>query len=100
MITIERTGHVSAPVEDVWVVVSDIERTPDWIADVTRAELLEGDGLARRQRMHTRWGRRDAELDQVVTEWDPPHRIAWRHEAERIEGKPAPVSSSARRLFR
>jgi hypothetical protein len=26
----------------------------------------------------------------VIVEHDPPRRLAWRHEAERLDGKPAP----------
>jgi hypothetical protein len=40
--------------------------------------------------MHGHWGRKRSEIDQVVVEHDPPRRIAWRHEAERLDGKPAP----------
>ena len=29
-------------------------------------------------------------MDQVVTRWEPGQALAWRHEAERLNGKPAP----------
>jgi hypothetical protein len=40
--------------------------------------------------MHGHWGRKRSEIDQVIVEHDPPRRLAWRHEAERLDGKPAP----------
>ncbi len=26
----------------------------------------------------------------MITRWEPPRALAWRHEAERLDGKPAP----------
>ena len=40
--------------------------------------------------MHGHWGRKRSEIDQVVVEHEPPRRLAWRHEAERLDGRPAP----------
>jgi uncharacterized protein YndB with AHSA1/START domain len=40
--------------------------------------------------LHGHWGRKRSEIDQVVVEHEPPRRLAWRHEAERLDGKPAP----------
>jgi len=46
--------------------------------------------VGRKQRLHGRWGRKRAEIDQVVTEYLPGKVLAWRHEAERLDGQPAP----------
>src|SRR4051794_17985645 len=40
--------------------------------------------------MHGPWGGRSWEIARVVVEHAPPRRLAWRHEAERLDGKPAP----------
>ena len=36
--------------------------------------------------MHGHWGRKRSEIDQVVVEHGPLRRLAWRHEAERLDG--------------
>jgi hypothetical protein len=71
--------------------VSDVERLADWFAFADSAESLEGSpGVGQRRRMHGSWGKKKSEIDQQVTDWEPARRIAWRHEAERLDGKPAP----------
>ena len=53
--------------------------------------MLEGpDGAGQRRRQHGHWGKKRSEVDQVVTRWEPGHALAWRHEAERLDGRPAP----------
>ena len=90
MIEIEREAHVVAKPDDVWTIVEDVRRLPMWFAFCDRAELLEGSGIGRRQRIGGRWGGRRSEIDQVVTAYEPGRLLAWRHEAERLNGKPAP----------
>src|SRR4051794_30412081 len=62
----------------------------EWFAFAERFEVLAGEGIGRRQRMHGHWGRKRSEIDQVLVAHDPPRRLAWRHEAERLDGRPAP----------
>jgi uncharacterized protein YndB with AHSA1/START domain len=84
----ERT--IAAPPEQIWPLLDDPARLGEWFAFAERGEVLQGEGVGRRQRMHGRWGKKRSEIDQVVIEHDPPRRLAWRHEAERLDGKPAP----------
>lgn len=90
MITVARTRSMPARPEAVWQVVSSVERLPQWLTFAEAAQTLEGDGDGRLQRIHGHWGRRRSEIDQRITIWDPPRRLEWRHEAERLDGKPAP----------
>jgi uncharacterized protein YndB with AHSA1/START domain len=76
--------------EGVWPLVDDPAVISRWFAYADRAEVLEGSGEGRRQRMHGLWGRRHFEVDQKVVAYVPARRIAWEHEAERLDGKPAP----------
>lgn len=94
MIEVTRDGTVAAPPEDVWPWVDDTDRLPRWFTFAESAEVLEGEGVGRRQRLHGRWGKKRSEVDSVVVEHDPPRRLAWRHEAERLDGKPAPRFAS------
>jgi uncharacterized protein YndB with AHSA1/START domain len=90
MIEVSTARTIPAAPDDIWAVLDDPARLGEWLAFADRGEVLEGDGVGRRQRMHGHWGRKRSEIDQVVVEHDPPRRLAWRHEAERLDGKPAP----------
>jgi uncharacterized protein YndB with AHSA1/START domain len=90
MVDVSASRTVAAPPEAVWPLLDDPERMGEWFAFAERFEVLEGHGVGRRQRMHGRWGRKRSEIDQVLVAHEPPHRLAWRHEAERLDGRPAP----------
>ncbi|MBM4437652.1 MAG: SRPBCC family protein [Actinobacteria bacterium] len=87
---VRRARVIPATSETLWAVVADVERLSEWFTFAERAERLGGTGLGRRQRIHGRWGGRGSEVDQVVTVFEPTRRLAWRHESERLDGKPAP----------
>lgn len=90
MITVARSRSVPARPEAVWQLVSSVERLPEWLTFAEAAETLEGEGNGRLHRIHGHWGRQRSEVDQRITSWDPPRQLEWRHEAERLDGKPAP----------
>ena len=90
MVEIIVEGTVGAPPEAVWSVVSDPARMPDWFAFAERVEVLGGDGVGQRRRQHGHWGSKASEVDQEIVAWEPPRRLAWRHLAERLDGRPAP----------
>jgi uncharacterized protein YndB with AHSA1/START domain len=87
-VTAER--RVEAAPDALWPLVADPERLPEWFTFAERVEVLAGEGAGQRRRMHGRWGRKRSELDQTITAWEPQHRLAWRHDAERLDGRPAP----------
>jgi uncharacterized protein YndB with AHSA1/START domain len=90
VIDVSASRTLAASPDAIWPLLDDPERMGEWFAFAERFEVLEGEGVGRRQRMHGRWGRKRSEIDQVLVAHDPPHRLAWRHEAERLDGKPAP----------
>ena len=90
MVDVSAARTVAADPDEIWALLDDPARLGEWLAFAERGEVLEGERVGRRQRMHGRWGRRRSEIDQVVVEHDPPRRLAWRHEAERLDGRPAP----------
>lgn len=94
VIEIEREAQVPARPDAVWTIVEDVRRLPMWFAFCERAELLEGAGIGRRQRIGRRWGSKRSEVDQVVTAYEPGRLLTWRHEAERLNGRPAPRFAS------
>lgn len=98
MIEIVRERWIPAPPERIWSLVESVERLPEWLTFAERAELLAGSGSGRRQRIHGRWGKKRSEVDQLVTDYEPNRLLAWRHEAERLDGKPAPRFAAETRL--
>jgi uncharacterized protein YndB with AHSA1/START domain len=90
MIEIARERNIPAPAARVWEVVAEAERLPEWYARAASAEVLEGAGLGRRQRVHGQWHGQSSEIDQVITAFEPARLLEWRHEAERLGGQPAP----------
>src|SRR3989440_4343204 len=90
MIEIARERNISAPAVRVWEIVAEAERLPEWYARAASAEVLEGAGLGRRQRLRSQWRGRDSEGDQLVTAFEPERLLEWRHEAERLDRQPAP----------
>lgn len=94
VIEIVRERSIPASARQVWDVVSDAHRLPEWYARADRVEVLSGEGLGRRQRVISRWHGRPSEIDQVVTVFEPERELEWRHEAERLDGQPAPRFSA------
>src|SRR5437868_666726 len=92
MIEIARERNISAPAARIWEIVAEAERLPEWYARAASAEVLEGAGLGRRQRLRSQWRGQDSEVDQLITAFEPDHLLEWRHEAERLDGQPDPRS--------
>lgn len=82
----------------IWPLVSEPQMLTAWFAFAERFEVLEGEGKGRRQRLHSRRRDMDSEVDQVVTDFEPPRLIAWRNVAERLGGEPAPRFASETRF--
>jgi|SRR5215472_7059985 len=90
MIEIIREATVASPPAAVWEVVGSPARAGDWFTFADRVEVISGEGTGQRRRQHGHWGRRRSEIDQEIITWDPPRVLAWRHVAERLDGRPAP----------
>jgi len=90
MIEVITERAVAAPPARVWPPVADPEELPRWFGFAERVEVLEGDGVGQRRRQHGHWGKKTSEADQELTAFEPERRLAWRHLAERFDGKPAP----------
>jgi uncharacterized protein YndB with AHSA1/START domain len=81
---------IGATAERVWDLVDDPGQMGEWFAFADRMELLDGEGVGRRQRLHGHWGRKRSEVDQQVVAYEPQRRLTWIHESERLDGRPAP----------
>jgi hypothetical protein len=91
MIEFVRSRHVDATPDRIWPFVDDVTAWPSWFTEAERAELLGGVGAGRRQRMFGHARGRATEIDSMVTAYEPPSRLRWHHEAERVDGKPGSV---------
>lgn len=91
MITFARTRHIDATPERIWPFVDDVTAWPRWFTEAERAEILSGEGLGRRQRMYGHARGKATEIDSTVTAYEPPNRLRWNHDAERVDGKPGSV---------
>ena len=89
-IEVAREAEVPVAAEQVWAVVSDASRAGDWFDFADRTEVTDGEGKGQRRTQYGHWGRRQSEVDQEITEYEPGRLLAWQHVAERIDGKPAP----------
>jgi uncharacterized protein YndB with AHSA1/START domain len=89
-IEVHEQGTVAAAPDVLWPLVSDPARLPEWFTFAERVEVLGGEGVGQRRRQHGHWGSKPSEVDQRITAWEPPRRLAWCHEAERLAGRPAP----------
>lgn len=94
-----REAEVPAGAQQVWAIVSDASRAGDWFDFADRTEVVEGEGKGQLRTQYGHWGHRRSEVDQEITEYEPARVLAWRHVAERIDGKPAP-KFAARTEFR
>jgi uncharacterized protein YndB with AHSA1/START domain len=90
MIEVTAERVVAAAPEAVWRMVSDPDELPRWFGFAERVEVLEGEGVGQKRRQHGHWGKKPSEVDQELTAYEPGRRLAWRHLAERLDGKPAP----------
>jgi uncharacterized protein YndB with AHSA1/START domain len=90
MIEVTAERVLGSPPEAVWPLVAEPQQFAGWFAFADRIEVLEGEGVGQKRRQHGHWGSKASEVDQELTAFDPPRKLAWRHLAERLNGKPAP----------
>jgi len=91
MIEFARSRVIAASPDRIWPFVADVTAWPKWFTEAERGEVLSGDGVGRRQRMSGHARGKSTEIDSVVTDFEPPNRMRWHHEAERVDGKPGTV---------
>ena len=82
MMRISRHVLIDRPRREVFTLVSDLSRGPEWFAGITRWEprSRKRRGVGARYRVLVRVGSIEAGGTLVVTEWKPPGTIAWESE--------------------
>jgi uncharacterized protein YndB with AHSA1/START domain len=79
MPTVSRTRSVRAAPEEIWAVVSDPERLPDWWPGVKRVEDASREAWT--MVLSSPRGK-TVRADYTLVEADAPARLVWRHEVE------------------
>ncbi len=69
--------EIERPRSEVWSVLSDAERLPEWFAEFeeARQESAGPSGLGTVIRYTLQTGHRSGTFE--IVEWDPPRRLAW-----------------------
>lgn len=75
---INESIRIDRPVEDVWAVVSDLDTHTAWRPALVEFRSLDEGPLevGARIREVLRFGKREIEIEDVVTALDPPRRLA------------------------
>lgn len=73
---------IDAPLQKVWDAAADLASHVEWMADAERIDFLtpQRSGLGTRMEVFTRIGPLTTTDIMEITGWDPPHRIAVRHQ--------------------
>ena len=74
---VEITVEIDATSEEVWAVMTDVERWPEWTASVERAERLDGGALRVGSRVRLKQPRFPPVVWQV-TELEPGRSFSWK----------------------
>ena len=70
---IQKQLFFSAPLEKVWEIWTDVEKTPEWVEGVQESTLTscarEGKGLSWNEKCL--FGKKVVQMDHEMTEWEP-----------------------------
>ena len=88
---IARSRLIGARPDQIWPYVDDIARWSEWFTEAESGEITGGQGLGRTQTMRGHARGKASRIDSTVTAYEPNRRLRWHHDAEFMDGKPAPV---------
>ena len=73
-VNVTRTRRIGVPRDQVWSVIADHERWPEWFGPVTRVEPLEpAEGVGGRRRVHIK----STSVEEEFLAWEPGSRFAF-----------------------
>ena len=86
MISVTRAIHVDRSPKDVWRLVGDLERYPEFFAGITKwqPKTAQGTGVGARYRVLMQVGSIQAGGTLRITEWDDNRRVAWESETSTL----------------
>jgi carbon monoxide dehydrogenase subunit G len=75
------TAEIDAPLEQVWGVVADVERAPDWQGGLKALQVLERDGEGRAVLCESQSDAKVRTIKSIVRfRYEDPDRLSWRQE--------------------
>lgn len=75
------TAEIDAPIEEVWQLVQDVERAPEWQGGLKRIRALERDEHDRATRCETETDAKVRTVTSIVRfGYEPPIRLRWSQE--------------------
>jgi uncharacterized protein YndB with AHSA1/START domain len=80
-ITGNSTADINAPLEEVWELVEDVERAPDWQGGLKDIEALEHDAEGRATLVESETDAKVRSVKSIVRfSYEPPTRLSWTQE--------------------
>jgi len=80
-ITGSSTAVINAPLDQVWALVEDVEKAPDWQGGMKAIEVLERDADGRAELCETASDAKVRTVKSTVRfRYDPPTRLSWTQE--------------------
>lgn len=80
-ITGSSTADIDAPLEEVWALVQDVQRAPEWQGGLKDIEPLERDGEGRATLVESETDAKVRSVRSVVRfTYQPPTRLSWTQE--------------------
>jgi ribosome-associated toxin RatA of RatAB toxin-antitoxin module len=78
------TSEINAPIEQVWELVADIERAPEWQGGLKDLEVLERDDQNRATLCESESDAKVRSIKSIVRfDYQPPNRLRW----EQVKGE-------------
>jgi uncharacterized protein YndB with AHSA1/START domain len=80
-ITGNSTADINAPLEEVWELVEDVERAPNWQGGLKDIEALEHDAEGRATLVESETDAKVRSVKSIVRfSYEPPTRLSWTQE--------------------
>ncbi len=73
-----RERYIDAMSEQVWMMVASVDFLPRWLTFADKAELVDGDGVGRTQRVEGPWHPLCSCMVQEVTIYEPARTLEFR----------------------
>ncbi len=92
MVYVKKSRKIKGDPEKIWGLISEVRRYPEWMPGVVAVEVQyeprdRASAVGRKQLLKTDIDVGQGETLQEVIAWEPPHKIAWLHLKDIINGK-------------